>query len=162
MANSVTARFNDDCKVLVAMSDDTTVSKAVIIDAEGNETDIGGGGSSDLNNPINLELIDGTGNYADLLITKLTAGEIYNLCQTGTPYFTVSSEQNETYHQTYKPNTKYFINEYSFLDDEEIQSCGFKFVMLGISDVTDITVQTELDYSDPTGTTNHLIIGGGL
>lgn len=46
MANSVTARFNDDCKVLVAMSDDTTVSKAVIIDAEGNETDIGGGGGS--------------------------------------------------------------------------------------------------------------------
>ena len=44
MANSVTARFNDDCKVHVAMSDDTTVTKAVIIDAEGNETDIGGGG----------------------------------------------------------------------------------------------------------------------
>lgn len=44
MANSVTARFNDDCKVFVSMSDDTTVEKAVIIDAEGNETDIGGGG----------------------------------------------------------------------------------------------------------------------
>ena len=48
MANSVTARFNDDCKVFVSMSDDTTVEKAVIIDAEGNETDIaGGGGESD-------------------------------------------------------------------------------------------------------------------
>lgn len=46
MANSVTARFNDDCKVFVSMSDDTTVEKAVIIDAEGNETDIGGGGGS--------------------------------------------------------------------------------------------------------------------
>lgn len=44
MANSVTARFNDDCKVFVSMSDDTTVEKAVIIDADGNETDIGGGG----------------------------------------------------------------------------------------------------------------------
>lgn len=43
---SVTARFNDDCKVFVSMSDDTTVEKAVIIDAEGNETDIGGGGGS--------------------------------------------------------------------------------------------------------------------
>lgn len=47
MANSVTARFNDNCKVHVAMSDDTTVTKAVIIDADGNETDIGGGGESD-------------------------------------------------------------------------------------------------------------------
>lgn len=46
MANSVTARFNDGCKVFVSMSDDTTVEKAVIIDAEGNETDIGGGGGS--------------------------------------------------------------------------------------------------------------------
>lgn len=44
MANSVTARFNDNCKVHVAMSNDTTVTKAVIIDADGNETDIGGGG----------------------------------------------------------------------------------------------------------------------
>lgn len=44
MANSITARFNDDCKVFVSMSDDTTVEKAVIIDADGNETDIGGGG----------------------------------------------------------------------------------------------------------------------
>lgn len=49
MANSVIARFNDDCKVFVSMSDDTTVDKAVIIDADGKETDIGsGGGSSDI------------------------------------------------------------------------------------------------------------------
>lgn len=47
MANSITARFNDNCKVHVAMSDDTTVTKAVIIDADGTETDIGGGGTSD-------------------------------------------------------------------------------------------------------------------
>lgn len=66
MANSVTARFNDDCKVFVSMSDDTTVEKAVIIDAEGNETDIGGGGGSSdfstatvvfINNSSNTEFI---------------------------------------------------------------------------------------------------------
>ena len=47
MANSIKARFNNNCKVEVAMSDDTTVTKAVIIDADGVETEIGGGGSSD-------------------------------------------------------------------------------------------------------------------
>ena len=58
MANSVTARFNDDCKVFVSMSDDTTVEKAVIIDAEGNETDIGGG-ESDFSTAI-VKFIGGT------------------------------------------------------------------------------------------------------
>lgn len=58
MANSVTARFNDDCKVFVSMSDDTTVEKAVIIDAEGNETDIGGGGGSSDFSTAEVEIVN--------------------------------------------------------------------------------------------------------
>lgn len=71
MANSVTARFNDDCKVFVSMSDDTTVEKAVIIDAEGNETDIGGGGgSSDFSTAEVTINIQGNVNYKVIAIVN--------------------------------------------------------------------------------------------
>lgn len=68
MANSVTARFNDDCKVFVSMSDDTTVEKAVIIDAEGNETDIGGGGGESDFQKVNVILKVNEGNTANFRI----------------------------------------------------------------------------------------------
>ncbi len=83
MANSVTARFNDDCKVFVSMSDDTTVEKAVIIDAEGNETDIGGGGSSDFSTG-QLTIINSLSSTADISIgyfTVITFGQ-YDLVRT--------------------------------------------------------------------------------
>lgn len=75
MANSVTARFNDDCKVFVSMSDDTTVEKAVIIDAEGNETDIGGGGSNFATVKINYTLPEG----ASIDSLQFNSGSAVNL-----------------------------------------------------------------------------------
>lgn len=73
MANSVTARFNDDCKVFVSMSDDTTVEKAVIIDAEGNETDIGGGGGSSDFSTGQLTIINSLTSTADISMGFFTA-----------------------------------------------------------------------------------------
>lgn len=115
----------------------------------------GGGGESDLNNPIQLELaIDG--NH---LVTALTAGDIYALCQTGTPYFTVTAEQVATYHNLYKPDTKYFINEYFRESTDELELVGLRFVMLGIADTTDGEVKTMYDTTqDPAASTDHLII----
>ena len=117
----------------------------------------GGGGSSDLNNPIQLELVVDSNH----LVTALTADEIYTLCQTGTPYFTVTAEQVETYQSQYKPDTKYFVNEY-YYDTSGPVLVGLRFVMLGIADTTDITVQTVADYlSEPADADSHLIIAGG-
>lgn len=117
------------------------------------------GGGGDLNNPIQLELED---NGYDQLVTVLSAGEIYALCQTGTPYFTVTAEQNETYQSTYKPDTKYFINEYFYDDSDEVALVGFSFVMLGIADTSNETVRTTYDILDaPVETSYHLIIAGG-
>lgn len=84
MANSVTARFNDDCKVFVSMSDDTTVEKAVIIDAEGNETDIGGGGSSDFSTA--EVTINVTTEGSPTLVYKTFASDI-EYPETASPYY---------------------------------------------------------------------------
>ena len=116
------------------------------------------GGSSDLNNPIQLELED-DGN--DHLVTVLSAGEIYALCQTGTPFFTVTAEQLSTYQEQYKPDTKYFINEYYYDDSDEVAFVGLRFVMLGIADTSNETVRTMYDIlTDPVETSYHLIIAG--
>lgn len=67
MANSVKARFNDNCKIEVAMSDDTTVTKAVIIDADGVETNIGGGGGGDFSQifPVEAHVIINASSLPD-------------------------------------------------------------------------------------------------
>lgn len=118
----------------------------------------GGGGSGDLNNPIQLELVvDG-----DHLVTVLTANDIYTLCQTGTPFFTVTAEQLSTYEAQYKPDTKYFVNEY-YYDTSGPVLIGFKFEMLGIADTTNSTVQTEVNMiNNPADPDSHLIIAGAL
>ncbi len=102
------------------------------------DVNVEGGGESDLNNPINLELmvVDG------ILVTALTASEIYALCQTGTPYFTVTAEQNEEYSTNYSAGTKYFINEFSEFEIDEMNFYNFSFVMLGIANTTMETITT--------------------
>ena len=118
----------------------------------------GGGGSSDLNNPIQLELED---DGDDHLVTALSAGEIYALCQTGTPFFTVTAEQLSTYQAQYEPDTKYFINEYYYDDSDEVTLVGLRFVMLGIADTSNETVRTMYDITtDPVESSYHLIIAG--
>ena len=117
----------------------------------------GGGGSSDLNNPIQLELV-AEGSH---LATVLTASDIYTLCQTGTPYFTVTAEQIETYQNPYKPDTKYFINEY-YYDTSGPVVVGLRFVMLGIADTTNENVQTVLDLlQSPADADSRIVIAGG-
>ena len=116
-----------------------------------------GGGSSDLNNPIQLELVV----VGSRLETVLTAGEIYTLCQTGTPYFTVTAEQIATYEDPYKPDTKYFINEY-YYDTSGPVVVGLRFVMLGIADTTNENVQTVLDLlQSPADADSRIVIAGG-
>lgn len=189
--NSGLLEFSEDQKVFVALDAETSeVKKAVTIDGDGVETDIAGGGggvtvealsvtengtyseegkaynpvtvnvagSSDLNNPIELELIDDNNR----LVTVKTAGEIYALCQTGTPYFTITAEQVATYEALYKPDTKYFVNEYFYDDSEETPVVGLCFVMLGIADTSVNTVQTQANYANsPVGSIDKIIIAGG-
>lgn len=117
------------------------------------------GGSSDLNNPIQLELTD---DGDDHLVTVLNAGEIYALCQTGTPFFTVTAEQLATYEAQYEPDTKYFINEYYYDDSGEEALVGLRFVMLGIADTSIETVRTMYDITtEPVHTSDILLIAGG-
>lgn len=116
----------------------------------------GEGGSSDLNNPIQLEL-SGT-IETDVLVTVLTAGELYELCQTGTPYFTVTQEQNEEYQTHYVANKKYFINEYSTYEDSDITYYDFIFVLLDIVDASVELITTS--FSAPQNqSTEHITIG---
>lgn len=99
----------------------------------------GGGGSSDLNNPIELELIDSETNT---LVTQLTTSEIYALCQTGTPYFIITAEQAATYETTFLTNAKYFINSYYIEGDGDEILYAFEFVLLGIVDATEAATIT--------------------
>ena len=115
-----------------------------------------GGGSSDLNNPIQLEL-SGT-IETNALVAVLTAGELYELCQTGTPYFTVTQEQNEEYQTHYVANKKYFINEYSTYEDSDITYYDFIFVLLDIVDASVELIITS--FSAPQNpSTEHITIG---
>lgn len=147
-----------NAQVVVDPSDDSMSAKLTKDGEVISELPDGGGGSSDLNNPIELELIDDNNK----LVTKLTEQEIYNLCLTGTPYFTVTAEQVETYGNNYKPDTKYFINEYYTAEELGQSSYGFFFAMLGIVDTSIVTVEIKLDALDPNSGDHHLIIAGGL
>lgn len=107
MANSVTARFNDGCKVFVSMSDDTTVEKAVIIDAEGNETDIGGGGGS-VEKEYNIGINNTCGDIVIAVYSFLSKNQTY--------VYSKAIEDSTTSTGKYKTVTDSFI--ISFMPDD--------------------------------------------
>ncbi len=117
MANSVTARFNDNCKVFVSMSDDTTVEKAVIIDADGNETDIGGGGGSSDFSTAQITFINHTTKYPSIYGSS-TVSEVDDF--TGTyPAMVPEPNTTSTYNLVLYKGVGVIINGSSQLIDVE-------------------------------------------
>lgn len=109
MANSVTARFNDDCKVFVSMSDDTTVEKAVIIDADGNETDIGGGGGESDFSTATVTVAALEDGFTNELYHIASVDNEYNEIVIDTPYVFVDSYTWLI--PLYKGKLSFYVNE---------------------------------------------------
>lgn len=66
-------RFTDEIKAEIDLAADGTVEKAVVIDGEGAETPIGGGGSSDFTTA-EVTITNNTGNSIELTIPTVEDG----------------------------------------------------------------------------------------